>query len=559
VCFSTLYKLTESLLSPLRIGPYVRSTNQNNMINKFSYTLLLSVLVITPLFFLPFTPEDPFLLPKRAVSTLLACGIIIIVFFPADKLLTTLSSSLFLASLLLLTCFAVTIPYSTNYHEGFDELKRWACLLTLFLAASQIKWTRSVIMPLFIVCIGISCFISIYALMEYMELISFYPCELSKKRIYSFFGYHNILAQYLSITVLWGLGILVNTTSFKLKIITIPCIILSFLALFVTFCRGGMVSTVIGGIFFIIYYIVIKSKNLPLRKTGLIIAQKKKLIVLSVILSIIFLLPLAVFWNKFPVYHKKTVRRISSIISRKDNLRFVLWKDSLNMFRDAPIRGVGLGNYFIKYPLYKTGKWQWLTIDPHNELLHMATETGIVGLCGIGVFFVIITKRSLQNFRRRFTPEEKLLFLAPAAGCIATLSQSMVSYDLHSSASSVYFFIGLGMICSGESEETKTEPAFFTTLSKKILVIVPVVFVSLWGMYGEFKKFIGHYYYNTALHSLTQENPQECIAYSLKALRLQPYNSKYHRLISIAYEESGQQELAEQHYRKVLTLTPYHK
>lgn len=529
------------------------------MINKFNYALLISVLTIIPLFFLPFTPEDPFLLPKRAVSTFLACGIIILVFFPSDKLLPTLSSSLFLASLLLLACFAVTIPYSTNYHEGFDELKRWACLLTLFLAASQIKWSRNLLLPMIIICMGISCFIAIYALLEYFGVVSFYPCGLSKRRIYSFFGYQNILAQYLSIMILWSLGILVNNSSLKIRIITVICIVLTTLALFFTFCRGAMVSTIIGGIFFFACYFVIKEKSFPVSRSDSTYTTKKKLIFFLCILSFVIALPVAALWGKIPIHHKKTSRRVSTMINRNDNLRFTLWKDSVKMLIQEPVRGVGLGNYYIEYPRYKSGKWKWMTIYAHNELLHMVTETGIIGLCGIVLFFFIIVKRSLQNFRQKFTTEETLLFLAPAAGCIATLSQSMVSYNLHSSASSVFFFIGLGIICSGECEETKIEIPFFNTISKKTLVIVPVVFVSLWGMYEEYKKILGHYYYNNALNSLAQEDSQECIAYSLKSIEFQPYNAKYHRLISIAYEDSGQQELAEQHYRKVLTLTPNHK
>ncbi|MCF6148057.1 MAG: hypothetical protein E3K37_05305 [Candidatus Kuenenia sp.] len=367
------------------------------------------------------------------------------------------------------------------------------------------------------------------------------------------------MAQYLSITILWSLGILVNSSSMKMKILTIFCIALTTLALFFTFCRGAMVSTIIGGIFFFICYFAIKVKSIPVSHTISIFTSKKKLIFFLCILSFAIALPVAALWGKIPVYHIKTSRHISKIISRSDNLRFTLWKDSAKMLIQEPVRGVGLGNYYIEYPRYKSGKWKWMTIYAHNELLHMVTETGIVGLCGVIVFLFIIAKRSLQNFRQKFTTEEALLILAPAAGCIATLSQSMVSYNLHSSASSVFFFIGMGIICSGEIEEIKTETPFFNSLSKKILVIIPVVFVSLWGMYEEYKKIRGHYYYNNALNSLTQENSQECIAYSLKAIEFQPYDSKYHRLISIAYEDSGQQELAEQHYRKVLTLTPNHK
>lgn len=75
---------------------------------------------------------------------------------------------------------------------------------------------------------------------------------------------------------------------------------------------------------------------------------------------------------------------VSSILSDHGHRgRPELWRHTLSMIADHPLFGVGIGNWEFQYPAYAGG--EHLNIDaaprrPHNDLLWITSETGIVGL-----------------------------------------------------------------------------------------------------------------------------------------------------------------------------------
>jgi O-antigen ligase len=75
---------------------------------------------------------------------------------------------------------------------------------------------------------------------------------------------------------------------------------------------------------------------------------------------------------------------VSSIVSEGgDRGRPQLWRHTLEMIADRAVFGVGLGNWEFQYPAYAAG--DHLNINaaprrPHNDLLWIASETGLVGL-----------------------------------------------------------------------------------------------------------------------------------------------------------------------------------
>ncbi len=70
------------------------------------------------------------------------------------------------------------------------------------------------------------------------------------------------------------------------------------------------------------------------------------------------------------------------------SLRYEIWQTALNMFYDSPVIGTGLGSY--SQNLANEGYATWVinnTTHPHNDLLELAVELGIIGL----VIFITVT------------------------------------------------------------------------------------------------------------------------------------------------------------------------
>jgi len=60
--------------------------------------------------------------------------------------------------------------------------------------------------------------------------------------------------------------------------------------------------------------------------------------------------------------------------------RLAHWEAALWMLGDHPILGVGIGNYVPTYPAYALPGWKDALGHAHNYYLHVAAETGLVGL-----------------------------------------------------------------------------------------------------------------------------------------------------------------------------------
>ena len=462
----------------------------------FKVLLLTTGAVALPLFFSPFTPYDPFLIPKEVLLSSLACLALVFVFLPLETLLHKSNSAIFLAILFFLGCISISLPQGINYHIGLMELKRWVYLLILFFTASQINWNVNRLRKFMVISVIAGGIVGVSVILEYLEIITFFSSPLRADhptlgyRLFSFFGYQNITAQYLIIILMWCIGLTLMKSNVMERTGAWICTMIIGTALLLTFCRGAIVSAALG---IAILFFIKKNKinietNYYRKKRFLLFACC--IIIVSTSIYIFINKPTSLATNHFA---DKIIKQLYYIIERGDNERFIRWKDTFNMIRFNPVNGVGLGNYSNIYPLFKTGNWTNITIYAHNEYLHMLAETGLIGLLGFGGFLIFAFIRSIKKITGAQREDEKILLITILLGCIVTMIHSNFSYNFHSAASSYFFFIGLGVLCSRESS-VKDESLFSKSyLIANIIVFVFAVGISIWGLSSEYHKFTDIY------------------------------------------------------------------
>jgi O-antigen ligase len=521
-------------------------------IDRYRFIVICTGATVIPIFFLPFTPEDPFLIPKQSLLCLFAGVLGIVVLHPPERLLLPSRRSLLLSSLVFLISLGISIPGSTNYHSGLYELKRWIFLFVLFFSAIYIPWNSSRIRMLMILSMLVCCIVSVSALLEYFEIVPFYLYPFQTGRLYSFFGYQNIMAQYLSIMVLWGIGLTASSSTFRIRILFFIATLLSLSALLLTFCRGALVALgVCICLLCLHFYKIMKGK-----KVNTFLNREVWSMVL--ILFLLIFLGGSLFFVFTAFHDVKTTQLVMFALNRGDSNRFVIWKDTMHMFFNNPLRGVGLGNYPIVYPAYETGNSPWLILYAYNIFLHIVAETGIIGLCGfiifsLTLFFYLHRQSALWDMSGN-----KMIFYFILYGCISTFIQSMVSYNFHSPTSAFFFFVSLGILCSSDRELTINRAIAFSKSRKNaVLVSCLIMPLIITGIIDEYKKIKGHYFYSQALLSLKGQDTVKGISYSAKALEYFPYNPDYHYLIAKKYRETGQIQLAFDHFLKAGELSPY--
>ena len=72
--------------------------------------------------------------------------------------------------------------------------------------------------------------------------------------------------------------------------------------------------------------------------------------------------------------------------------RLAHWQAAVEMARDHPYFGVGLGNYSVRYEQYRLINWQLPLGHAHNTYLNLLAETGMVGLLAYLTYWAVMLR-----------------------------------------------------------------------------------------------------------------------------------------------------------------------
>jgi len=122
-----------------------------------------------------------------------------------------------------------------------------------------------------------------------------------------------------------------------------------------------------------------------------------------------FLLIIIMFFYSFCCFQfsPHSTQRFETISSTNSTVqpnyeRILMWNSATNMFLDHPIIGVGIGNYHKEYisqyqsPLSKENQYH-----PHNVILSMLSQTGIIGTIGYLLLFIYLYYKSIFSYIKK--------------------------------------------------------------------------------------------------------------------------------------------------------------
>jgi O-antigen ligase len=121
--------------------------------------------------------------------------------------------------------------------------------------------------------------------------------------------------------------------------------------------------------------------------------------------------------------------------------RFLRWGQGLSMLKDYPVFGTGLSTYMqisSKYPIMVRGQGEFY---PHNSYLHMAVETGLLGL----LCFLLILVSGYRLIIKALRKTDNPLLLGLMGGISAFLVHSFFETNLYSLQLAVLFWFMFGL------------------------------------------------------------------------------------------------------------------
>ena len=132
--------------------------------------------------------------------------------------------------------------------------------------------------------------------------------------------------------------------------------------------------------------------------------------------------------------------------------------DSLRMWRDHLVLGVGLGNFETAYPAYQSLPTDLWIDYAHDDYLEAAAETGLVGTVLILSALALFFRLAFRDLRHRLRFEDGWIRLGAAIGCCGLLLHSFFDFNLHIPANAAWFATLAGLATAEQSSNSKHSP-----------------------------------------------------------------------------------------------------
>lgn len=132
--------------------------------------------------------------------------------------------------------------------------------------------------------------------------------------------------------------------------------------------------------------------------------------------------------------------------------RTYIWKDTIDIIKDFPIFGAGLGNFGLAYTLYKKeASWPLMYNHAHNDYLELAAETGLIGLILVLWAIIAFSRKAAENLGDYLPQKDPLryyLFLGCLSGMFGMLIHAITEFNFQIPSNTYYFTFLLGLASS---------------------------------------------------------------------------------------------------------------
>ncbi len=240
-----------------------------------------------------------------------------------------------------------------------------------------------------------------------------------------------------------------------------------------------------------------------------------------------------------------------SLVAYKDfnvgsiELRKAIWCNTVEMIKDRPLIGLGLGNHKLFYPLYHRkvvtdrsyGEGAQLG-NVHNDFIQAFAELGVVGMLLLGWMGLVLMRVALSLISSRYSPDVRFWSIGITTGIIGLLVIASFSFPFQRAIPPFVLMILLGILCSFYLGDNKR---FYVITQRSIVLFACVVVFGglIWLIRFHYLgiKCDRHFLQVTQLEEL--KNWQGVIAEGEKAYRLNPARLKILSYMGLAYLEMG--------------------
>jgi O-antigen ligase/tetratricopeptide (TPR) repeat protein len=327
-------------------------------------------------------------------------------------------------------------------------------------------------------------------------------------------------------------------------ILMLFCAVLIATSVFVSLSRGGIASMCLSMAFFVWFL----GRGTAGRRFG-------------VIAFVIVLTALSAGWFGWEAVFERfggTITGGGGVVASRPTI----WKDSLEIIKDFPLIGSGLGSFALIYPMYRSFSGFSVATHAHNDYVELLSEGGIIAFLLAGWFIFSVLFGSYASLRRRNVANSAHVFIGCVTGVVAMLIHSLADFNLHIGANGMYFFFLLGLVVSsgragsgvdGTRLKKSGVPLRAVGVTAAVLLLTAIVFNA--GVLAAGVRF--SYIDDAKLGSgLRGEDLITIRAAAADASRLDPLEAEYHYIMGRVGTLLGQPDGALNLHRRSAVLEP---
>lgn len=309
---------------------------------------------------------------------------------------------------------ALSLLFAPNPYFAFHGWAVLLCALSVYwILANRFTQIEDLYSLLFLVAVsaGIVAMLGLFqAAGIFWERI---PDNYGEPMVTSTFDHANQAAQFLVLSLPLT-AVFLGTASTPRRLAAWISFLLQFIFLILTRSRAAWVV-----VFFTLppaFFFLLR----PFRRRHLLLVLALVLITLSLFLKIPETSSQRTLFT-----HLKT---LFSTQYSSNQIRLWVWKDTLNLIRSHPFRGVGAENFPVEFPRAQSDRLarelaqlDQIAESPHNEYLRVLSESGLVGFVLLAGTFCFLLLPLVRARKLRNLPEENsrlLLALLFALGAL---------------------------------------------------------------------------------------------------------------------------------------------
>ena len=553
--------------------------NYKNMFKNLKNNISIPLLLLTLILFLP-----PFFDGGRNVFIgeiiLILIGLLFLFKLRKKTALPFAKSGAVFLLCLYLILSLVAVAFSVSPYNSFMLWLQNLSYAILFFIAYYSQFRKqeiNILIKIFLACSVALCLAGVY-----WYLTGDY------NRLTSTFWWPNPFAGFLFFVMPLSFYSFLKDRS-RLKLLSAPLLILILISFVLTGSRGAFLSICIS-IFIcgLIYFIYSNKKNTLIPQEHSVFLKKYWLALSCTIIlftSLVFLINTIKADNM--AFNKRATNG-QDFLDTSSSIRLNYWKGSLEIFRDYPIFGSGLGSFSNIYPKYQkdpisAGKYA------HNWYLEILAEQGAI----VFIVFILFLSSVFRSFIKCRDVASQRFYGALAIGILAFLTHNAVDIGSHYPANMVLFWLLFGVLNRKEQKEVEGQKIKLVYFLFWILSFFLVIkgFVFLYSHYNfhkgleyqgveEFEVAQDYYaksillnsdqnylrqygiiLYVQALNTQNKEMQEEfldkALKISQKIIKSSSHNALNYELRGRIYKELGQQSEAEKDFRIAIELNKF--